>query len=106
MGAEPKRSTDNQLYAPLVQDPDFEIGYDAWRGSKWADEDYSSIYLWIYRSATSADRALSGLASDPDFSDMADGIQTVDNVLWTTDLGDPTPDQQDLFDGCITRARG
>lgn len=102
VGAKPKRSTDNELYAPLVTDKGFQASVDAWRGTTTV-RDYDSIYLFVYRDRASLERALAG------FDDQALKFKLINrwNVLWTW-AGPATrrpPDQQvDTVNGCLVRA--
>lgn len=84
VSAKPKVSTDNQLYAPMAQDPDFVAAYDAWRGTEFP-QGYSSIYLFIYKTPEGAGRAIKAQAADSANGSLSDQLIQVDNVAWTTD---------------------
>ena len=102
VGAEPERSTDNELYAPLVTDPGFEASIDAWRGTTTV-RDYDSIYLFVFKDRGALERALAA------FDDPALKIKLINrwNVLWTWagPVTERIPDEQvDTVNGCLVRA--
>lgn len=100
VGAQPRRSFDNELFAPLVIDKGFVASIDAWRGTTTYG-DYDSIYLFIYKDRQALERARAQF-DDP----MGTFLINRWNVLWTwADTTRRPPDEQvESINGCLARA--